>query len=475
MLEALAAEELDSATLQQIGDRHQVCPHELALELSPWVDLVLCDYNYVFDPRVYVRRLFGKEADPCVLLVDEAHNLPDRAREMYSAELDRTRLSGMKAKVAEKLPQTARALGSVNRAWQQWHKTVQGLEPSWRITSRQLPPEILESVRRFLREAESWLAKAQPASFREELLQCYFEASGFMRMAEEFDEGYVVVSERPSRGGRLRLFCLDPARLLREAIPKDSGVIFFSGTLTPLEFYRDCLGGDIEDRCLRLNSPFPPEHLAVLVHHRIATTYQQRPSSFSEVSRVIAAFTGAHPGNYLVFFPSYEYLNQVGELFARDNPSTPMLVQTPGMAEEQRSAFLKAFTAGHARPLVGFAVMGGIFGESIDLIGEQLSGAVMVGVGLPQICFERDLIRQHFDGTRGAGFDFAYRYPGINRVLQAAGRVIRSETDRGALLLIDRRFAEPAYKRLLPRTWRVTHVSSASEIQQQLREFWGAP
>jgi DNA excision repair protein ERCC-2 len=472
--EALGMETLDQPALQRVALRHQVCPFELALAAACWVDLMVCDYNYVFDPQVSLKRLLTLKPVPSALMVDEAHNLLDRAREMFSAELDRCRLLEVKRRVADALPSVARALLAVNRAWSRWHAAHQNTGTSWRMTSDQLPQAVLEAMGRFLREAEAWLVCNQPAPFRDELRQCYFELLSFTRIAECFDERYVIISERPQQGGRLRLFCQDPSQLLRQAIPAHSGAVFFSGTLTPIDFYRDSLGGTAGDAQLRLPSPFPPEHLAVLVQDRIATTFKQRTASFVEVARLIAAFTEVRPGNYLVFFPSYEYLTQVRDAYLKDQPTTPLRVQNAGMTEAQRNEFLAAFSCGQYPRLIGFAVMGGVFGESIDLAGDQLRGAVIVGVGLPQICFERDLIRQHFDRRQKAGFDYAYRFPGINRVLQATGRVIRSETDRGALLLIDCRFNEPAYRRLLPDSWPLKRVRSVPEIQHALTQFWGA-
>jgi len=221
-----------------------------------------------------------------------------------------------------------------------------------------------------------------------------------------------------------------------------------------------------------LPSPFPPEHLAVLVQDRIRTHFKARDESLSDVVQAIAALVEGRRGNYIAYFPSYQYLTAVQEQFHAVHPAVPILVQRPGMSEPEREAFLAAFAAEHGETLVGFAVMGGIFGEGIDLVGDRLIGAIIVGVGLPQLCIERDLIRDYFAERTGAGFDYAYTFPGMNRVLQATGRVIRSETDRGVVLLVDTRFAEQRYRRLFPSWWQSARVRSLSDLREALRKFW---
>jgi DNA excision repair protein ERCC-2 len=212
------------------------------------------------------------------------------------------------------------------------------------------------------------------------------------------------------------------------------------------------------------------------VQDRISTLYKERANSVAEVARSIAALIQAHSGNYMVYFPSYEYLNQVCARFEAIQPAgCRVLTQTPGMKEPEREAFMAAFDGAQEGTLLGFAVMGGIFGEGIDLTGDRLVGAIIVGVGMPQLCLERDLIRDHFQKTRGTGFDFAYTFPGMNRVLQAAGRVIRGETDRGVVMLVDTRFAQGRYRRLFPAWWQPHAVRGEDEILKQAFQFWQGP
>ena len=260
----------------------------------------------------------------------------------------------------------------------------------------------------------------------------------------------------------MRLFCLDPSFLLRQALARGKAAVFFSATLTPIDYYRSLLGGSPEDPLLQLPSPFPPEHLAVLVQDRIRTHFKARAETLADVVEAIRALVQGRPGNYLVYLPSYQYLTAVQEQFHALEPAVPILVQRPGMSEPERDAFLAAFAVEHGQTLVGFAVMGGVFGEGIDLVGDRLIGAVIVGVGLPQLCVERDLIRDYFQAQIGTGFDYAYTFPGMNRVLQATGRVIRSEKDRGVVLLIDARFREQRYRRLFPSWWQPVALSGTS-------------
>jgi DNA excision repair protein ERCC-2 len=351
-----------------------------------------------------------------------------------------------------------------------------GVPPAYSFTSppqttRDFPADLLPPLDDALKQAETWLARNQPADFRESLLELYFRLHSFRRTAELYDERFVTIFE-PGRSASVRLFCLDPSFLLRQALGRGKAAVFFSATLTPVDYYRALLGGSPEDTLLQLPSPFPPEHLAVLVQDRIRTHLKARAGTLPEVVQAIASLVEGRAGNYLVYLPSYQYMAAVQEQFHALYPAVPILVQRSGMSEPDREAFLATFAVEHGETLVGFAVMGGIFGEGIDLVGDRLIGAIIVGVGLPQLCVERDLIRDYFQAQTGAGFDYAYTFPGMNRVLQAIGRVIRSETDRGVVLLIDVRFAEPRYRRLYPAWWNPVCARSTAEIRRALAEFW---
>jgi DNA excision repair protein ERCC-2 len=473
LAEALDAEALDRATLAAVGERHRVCPYALALEAARWVDVLIGDFNHLFDPAAYLREHFEENAGAHIALVDEAHNLIDRSREMFSAELTRREVRELRKNLRTALPACAKALGAVDR----FLAKAEGEEESASVVREPVvtdavPEELVALVQRCADEAERWLVRNEEAEWREELLQFYFRANAFLRTAELFDERFKMIAEA-GREGRVRLFCVDPSRLLAKAIERVRAAVFFSATLTPLEFFRDSLGGAEGDALVQCGSPFPPENLAVLVADDIATDFKRRDATVDEVVEALCAFVGARAGNYLIFFPSYKYLEAVAERLRPRLAEVSWLVQAAAMSEEARADFLGEFRAEAGRTLVACAVMGGIFGEGIDLVGERLIGVAVVGVGLPQVCLERELIRRFFAGARGAGFEFAYQFPGMNRVLQAAGRVIRSETDRGVVLLIDERFGEARYRALMPGWWRVLRVRGARVICEALAEFWG--
>jgi DNA excision repair protein ERCC-2 len=506
--------DLDGITrepLEAVSRQHQVCPHELALDASLWVDGVIGDYNYAFDPRAWLRRHFADPAQAYALLVDEAHNLVDRAREMFSASLETSELRAVSRAVRETIPRCARSLQRLATAIRQAagpaaspagrledgetyaipdlfdNASAQGTrEPAkvarsatastgaahpGSVSVRELPAPWIPLIEEALQHAEAWLTQNQAADYREQLLDLYFKLFAFRQTAARYDERYATIIERgPSP--RARLFCLDPSLQLQDRLKQAQAVICFSATLAPGEYYRALLGGKASDTARTLPSPFAPRHLAVLVEDGLRTDWQSRASSLGEVARAVEALVLAQHGNYLVYLPSYAYLTQVHAEFCRRCPQVVTLTQAPGMAETARDGFLDAFRSNRAETLVGFAVLGGVFGEGIDLVGDRLIGVVVVGVGLPQLCLERDLMRAHFQATTGQGFDFAYLFPGMNRVLQAAGRVIRSETDRGVVLLVDTRFGHHRYRRLFPAWWQTVRVRSPEDIRRVTQSFW---
>ena len=507
MRAALAREEITRPVVEEIGHAHQVCPFELSLDLSEWADAVICDYNYVFDPRVYLRRHFGEEGGAFGFLVDEAHNLVDRARAMFSAELDAGELRAVAAMIRKPLPRCAKALGQLSTSLgrlamadesaleseaepapageadlfdplpaaptQPPPETVLKTGRDDTRTSREFPVILTPLLENALETAADWLARNEPAEFRATLLELYFRLNAFVRTAELYDERYVTLW-LADKTARVKLFCLDPSHLLRQAMARGQATICFSATLTPMDYYRTLLGGEAGDRVLQLPAPFPAGNLRVLVQDRISTQFKDREASLDEVVAAIRCLVTGRAGNYLVYLPSYQYLINVVAEFQRACPEAAVLVQRTGMTELEREEFLTAFAVEAGVLRVGFAVMGGIFGEGIDLVGERLIGVVIVGVGLPQLEAERDLIADYFQARQVSGFDYAYTFPGMNRVLQAAGRVIRSETDRGVLLLIDRRFAEACYRRLFPASWQPVTVRHATTLRDQVRDFWAA-
>ena len=473
--EIFRRDDLTRQTIEETARRHRVCPFEFSLDLSVWADVIICDYNYLFDPRAYLRRFFQDGSSNYTLLVDEAHNLVDRGRDMYSAGLQKRDVLALKKAMGQEAPSLVRKLEKLNDGLREMGKQCEdGAEG---LPRDELPRQLIPMLQDFAEAAEGLLSRRHTTAYYAQLIDFYYQVFGFLRVAELFDEHYVTYVEKKGRNVHVRLFCLDPKRNIAEALKRGNSATFFSATLTPLEYFRESLAGKKEDPLLRLTSPFPPQHLHLALTDYIVTTYRQRETTYADVAAAIAAVVDQKRGNYLIYFPSYHYMEAVAASFigvgAQLNTERDVLVQKPGMTEPQRERFLSVFDAENARTTVGFAVMGGIFGEGVDLMGERLLGAVIVGVGLPQICLERDLIRAYYDERNLPGFQYAYTFPGMNRVLQAVGRVIRSETDRGVVLLIDRRFVQAGYQRLFPSHWhRPLICGDRSQISSGVESFW---
>ncbi len=461
---------LDRGAVEAAAKSHRICPFEFSLELARWADVIICDYNYAFDPRVFLRRFFQEEQDPYVFLIDEAHNLVDRARDMFSAEIYKKPFLDLRRSVQGHLPGLHKTLTRINKCLLGLRKRC---DTAGGTLSDPDPPEALSPLLKdYLYKAEHWLARNEPAPFREALLDLYFSVSGFLKIFEQFDESYTACMEKEGVDFRVKLFCMNPADHLKSALTRCDTAIFFSATLAPSDYFLHLLGCDESAGLLSLASPFPEENLRLLIAGRISTRYHHREKSLSSVANAICSVVNQKTGNYLLFFPSYAYLEQVYNVLSPGLPNVDMLLQTPGMTEADRDLFLERFTHSGGKSLVGLVVMGGIFGEGIDLVGERLSAAVVVGVGLPGISIENELIRDYFSRTREKGFEYAYMYPGINRVLQAAGRVIRSETDRGVVLLIDERFDSVRYRSLFPDHWQPVPIENPLQIKSSVEDFW---
>ncbi|MDR3576054.1 MAG: helicase C-terminal domain-containing protein [Anaerolineaceae bacterium] len=473
LLETADVQAFTRPVIEEIARQYQICPFEFSLDLALWADCVICDYNYAFDPRVYLHRFFDNNTEPYIFLVDEAHNLPDRARSMYSAELDKKTVLDLQRTLKSQLPVLAQKLSAINKILLEMRKTCQAQDKP-ALVEHEPPKELIKAIREFSQTAEDWLVLNQAAAFRQDLIEFYFLCSHYLRTAEYFDRFYVSYFERQGSSDlKAKIFCLDPAPMLAAPLERSQAAIFFSATLLPMDYFTKLLTGAAVHPKRTFPSPFPTENVSLLIHNGITTKYAQRADSYAAIANAIEVICSTHVGNYLVFFPSYAYLSAVLELLKERLPEKQLLVQDRSMPEAEREAFLAQFSAGNHETLIGFAVMGGIFGEGIDLVGERLIGAVVVGVGVPQVCLENDLIKEYFDRQNGNGFAYAYQYPGFNRVLQATGRVIRTETDRGIIVLIDERFSQARYRHLFPAHWRNFQiVQNTSEINEKLTRFW---
>jgi DNA excision repair protein ERCC-2 len=454
----------------QTAREFQVCPFEFSLELSLWADCIICDYNYAFDPRVFLRRFFQEENGDYIFLIDEAHNLVDRSREMFSAQIFKQPVLDLRRQLKRDLPHVFKSLGRIN-AWlvKARKKCAESRNP---LAENDPPEDLIPLLKGFLFITERWLAQNIKTAFHESLLDLYFAVSGFIRVADQYDECYTTCYEKMGKDLKLKLFCIDPSNHLQNALNRCQVAIFFSATMTPMDYFKQILGCDQGAHHLILHSPFPGENLGLFISDQISTYYRHRDQTADQVSQVISALVEQKKGNYLLYFPSYVYMRKIYASYTSRSPQIETILQKPGMAESERDMFLRRFSQDNPQTLVGFAVMGGIFGEGIDLVGKRLMGAVVVGVGLPGISLERELIKEYFTNALGAGFEYAYLYPGINRVLQAAGRVIRTENDRGVVLLIDQRYSRFQYKSLLREEWDPIWVHNPHQLAGGLQEFW---
>ena len=485
----------------EYAEKHCVCPHEYALEASLWCDLIIGDYNHVFDPAVYLRRFFGDGTGRYVFLIDEAHNLADRVRDMYTASARKgafghvlrqirgrdgvtsalrkaLRAIGEHMKNLHPAPPSLRAERSNPRAW------IASASPrndggdifhNNHYISKDKDTELETLVVKFSQAASEWLAanKNTPTDFFNDILELHFEMLHFLLISELYDGHYTTIVESSGSDITVTLFCLDPSEIIAAGLKRGKSAILFSATLTPLGYYREILGGTTEDYVISLPSPFDPARLLTMTHRGISTKYIHRESSYMPIAKAIHKAISAKAGNYLVFFPSFEYMHKVYELFCESYPDINTLPQQNIMTEEERAEYLAHFTPDHGGTLVGFAVLGGIFSEGIDLKGDRLIGTIIISVGLPKISTRTDQVRDYFNQKNGQGYDYAYVFPGMNKVLQAAGRVIRTETDTGIVLLIDDRFATAKYRSLLPTHWtNMQNLHDLKTLENYLMEFW---
>ena len=459
--------------IEKYAQKHKVCPFEFSLDLTNWSDCIVCDYNYVFDPRVYLKRYFLEDKGNFIFLIDEAHNLVDRAREMFSAELRKQPVLDLYRKTKQDLPVISKILNQINLYMVNKRKECQLIEGNMIVQEEMLEDSFFKLLRKFSVLANEWLEENIMTDYREEFVEFYFDVMNFLRVADDYDKRYITYVKRYGNNITLKQFCRDPSFLLKEALNRGNSAIFYSATLTPIEYFRELLGGDITSSKLLLPSPFPKENFGLMLDDSISTRYNDREKSYEEISELISETIKSKIGNYLVFSPSYEYMQAILERFIPKHKSIDIITQEQGMRETEREKFLDKFSTYGKKTLVGFAVMGGIFGEGIDLIGEKLSGAIIIGVGLPKVSAERDMIKNYFDKLNNKGFLFAYTYPGMNKVLQAAGRVIRTEEDKGVVLLIGDRYSTRTYSILFPDSWsEIQRVFDKISLSTILKEFW---
>lgn len=505
----------DSFTRENIeayAAKYLVCPFEMSLDLSLFSDVIIGDYNYLFDPHAKLQRFFadGTPASDAVFLVDEAHNLLDRGRDMYSADLARSEILSFRKKIRKLYPALAGKLLALSRELlriRRGQETAEGKpegqpqkpeETHWILEDID---RISERVRAAAMEMEEILAKerdpdrkgqrdpnfAAKKAIREDFLNFYFRLTHFGMVAGLMDEHYLSYAVPAGRDDLvLRLFNVDPSKNLRRCMDRGRAAILFSATFLPIQYYKELLGGTKEDYEIYAKSVFDPGRQGLFVVKDVTSRYACRgEQQYDRIADGILKITGERNGNYMVFFPSYAFLEEIAGRIAQkpgiitdpeeDLPegSTCLIRQKPGMNETEREAFLQRFSRIYNdRSLIGLCILGGIFSEGIDLRSDRLIGTLVVGTGVPQVCTERQILKDYFDGRGEDGYSYAYRYPGMNKVLQAAGRVIRTKEDVGIVALMDERFLTPAYRRLFPAEWRHYEEITAKEAPARICRFW---
>lgn len=467
--------------ITEVAQKYKVCPYELSLDLSEMCDVIIGDYNYAFDPMVYLRRYFGATAPSAkhVFLIDEAHNLVDRAREMYSAQLTNRDFERVRELADARDRVLCEALDTVIAAMQGLRALCRedmqyddaGREYGFYLSRTPLE-SFDEKLRWFTDRCESWLRAHREEEAAVALGELLYLLHEYRCVMEHYDGRFSTYVEVVGDLTRMRLYCIDPSHVLDVAMNGAISCVLFSATLTPLQYFSTVLGGGERAEQLALPSPFDRDNFGLFALSSISTRYAHREESYRRIARCIAATVSAKKGNYIVYFPSYTYLEEVLKLFRLLYPKITTVVQSKDMRLAERESFLDAFAADDALR-VGFCVLGGSFSEGVDLPGARLIGVLIVGVGLPGISNQQNVLQEYYQDRFEMGYEYVYLYPGMNRVLQAAGRVIRREQDRGVVVLIDDRYETPVYQGLFPPHWKhVRFAGNASQLAELVGDFW---
>jgi len=470
--------EMTREVIEAYAEKYCVCPFEMQLDAALWCDGIICDYNYVFDPKVYLKRFFGdtytgSTKTEYTYLIDEAHNLVERAREMFSAIMRLSELMLLKGDVKPYEPKLALKIEKCCKYMESLKEDCDDFQ-------------VIESLggfsmylMRMMTEMEIFLKGSAPLEIREKVLTAYLDTKTFVEAYDNMDDRYIIYGENQDEGDfMIKIFCVDPSKDLGQRLNRGGSAIFFSATLLPVNYYKSLLSTTPDDDYgLYIDSPFDPEKRLIFSSGDVSSKYTRRGlAEYQKISEYIRTVVRAKNGNYLVFFPSYAFMAAVYEVFAekelsRAGSGIRVIVQENAMTEEARQRFLEQFQADTTTTVIGFCVLGGIFSEGIDLKEDRLIGAVIVGTGLPQIGPERELLRTYFD-RQGCGYEYAYVYPGMNKVLQAGGRVIRTENDKGIIALLDERFNTAAYRALFPKEWLPYEKVTLKNVEEKVNRFW---
>lgn len=455
--------------IEKISEEYMLCPFELSLDLTNLSDVIICDYNYVFDPRVYLKRFFDTKTTDYTFLIDEAHNLVDRAREMYSATLNEEKFVKVKKLISKKDKRITRVIKEIQSYFEDKLEDLTTLDENDLVES-EAPLELCEILSSFIKFVDEYLARTNEEN--EELMDLYFDVYSFLSISDFYDKNYTTIYTKTFNGMTIKIYCVNPQKVIEEKMKKAKSNIIFSATLIPMDYFMKMYSYDEEDFIINLKSPFDVKNRLLIIGDNVATTYNKRFETSCDIASYIANCVQAKKGNYMVFFPSYKYMELVFEKMKENYPDINTSIQESNMSEEEKEEFLSMFDEDNKETHVGFCVLGGHFSEGIDLTNDKLIGVIIVGVGMPQIGIERDIIKDHMKDSN-KGFDYAYVYPGMIKVLQAAGRCIRTDDDKGVILLLDNRYSQRRYQSLFPYEWDPNfRVRKSDDVKTLCEEFW---
>ena len=455
--------------IEKISEEYMLCPFELSLDLTNLSDVIICDYNYVFDPRVYLKRFFDTKTTDYTFLIDEAHNLVDRAREMYSATLNEEKFVKVKKLISKKDKRITRVIKEIQSYFEDKLEDLTTLDENDLVES-EAPLELCEILSSFIKFVDEYLARTNEEN--EELMDLYFDVYSFLSISDFYDKNYTTIYTKTFNGMTIKIYCVNPQKVIEEKMKKAKSNIIFSATLIPMDYFMKMYSYDEEDFIINLKSPFDVKNRLLMIGDNVATTYNKRFETSEDIASYIANCVQAKKGNYMVFFPSYKYMELVFDEMKENYPNINISIQESNMSEEEKEEFLSMFDEDNKETHVGFCVLGGHFSEGIDLTNDKLIGVIIVGVGMPQIGIERDIIKEHMKDSN-KGFDYAYVYPGMIKVLQAAGRCIRTDDDKGVILLLDNRYSQRRYQSLFPYEWYPNfRVRKSDDVKTLCEEFW---
>ncbi|GAA0065882.1 ATP-dependent DNA helicase [Clostridium perfringens] len=463
-------EEYDLEYINKLSEEYNICPFEFSLELSNFCDVVICDYNYIFDPQASLKGILEVKSKDYTILIDEAHNLLDRGRSMYSSKIFKDDFLKLKREFKSKDKGIYNSLDKANKYLIEKRKVLENLETK-SLVEKEEPSDLYGILRGFLEKVDIYQSKFNEDNSN--LLELYFNVYEFLNICGYYGEEFTTLYKLDGNNLELLINCLDPSRILKSIMNRFKSIIIFSATLLPMEYFKELYGAQEGDYSVNLTSPFDYKNKLTIVGKDVSTTYSNRKRTLPKIVNYIIECVKSKRGNYLVFFPSYEYMWMVHEEIKKREVDFSLVAQGDHMKEEEKEEFLSLFKEGGEKTHLGLAVLGGHFSEGIDLTLDKLIGVIIIGVGMPKICLERESIKEYYNSIGKNGFDYAYVYPGIIKVLQAAGRCIRTEKDKGIVLLLDDRYFTNKYKNLLPREWFLNILVESEEgIKNTCENFW---